>query len=103
MGAEQVLSGQSMCWCNPYTLILGLLNVKPRRRSEIDEIARRLYDNDHSCWSMEDYRIIMGFLLYSGMVVEKDGLLFLDLEDPFDWEYAQLASRECTSLLDIEK
>ena len=83
---------ESLCWPSPYTLILGMLWGQGATEEEIEEKARILYEERRSCWSMEDYRIVLGFLEYAGMVVE-EGKLKLDLEDPLDLEYAEIAHR----------
>lgn len=81
-----------ICACSPYTLILGRLAFSPTPYQELYDLARQVYD-ESSCWSLEDYRVVFEFLRYSGMVKSRDGLLYLDLEDPFDREYAELAKR----------
>ena len=100
---KEALREISICGCSPYTLILGRLRLGPARREELDQLARILYEkNEHSCWSYEDYKIVMGFLLYSGMVKENsDGLLRLDLGDPHDVEYAEKATKACRKIYSI--
>lgn len=97
---ESIKREIGICGCSAYTLVLGRLWLGPASREELDSLARELYEeNEHSCWSYEDYHVVMEFLLYSGMVKRSsDGLLRLDLRDPHDVEYAKLASKSCASV-----
>ena len=91
-----------LCGCSPYTLIMGRLWKSPAKKEELDNLARMLYVNRRSCWSYEDYRVVMGFLLHSGMVKEdSNGMLTLDLEDPYDADYAKLALESCRQVYDL--
>ena len=85
--------GLGVCGCSPYTLILGRLAVGPASPGELEALAREVYGDGSSCWSMEDYRVVLGFLLYAGMVRYNDGKLQLHLGDPHDWEYAEAARK----------
>ena len=83
-----------VCGCSPYTLILGMLSIGPASPSELVSLANTVYGDGASCWSVEDYRVVLGFLLHSGMVrLEEDGRLHLHLGDPHDREYAETARR----------
>ena len=47
---------------------------------------------------MEDYRVVLGFLLHAGLVQYKEGKLQLSLRDPHDREYAEIAKK---TLVDV--
>ncbi|MCE4620676.1 MAG: hypothetical protein F7C33_06610 [Desulfurococcales archaeon] len=64
----------------------------------MESLANTIYGDSASCWSMEDYRVVLGFLLHAGLVRYRDGKLQLSLRDPHDREYAEIAKK---ALVDV--